>query len=232
MKKIFFFLLLFSNVINGQSGTIIYEAIPVQMDVSNKKTSEDATTDAEVKNMIQKLNKGNFNTTLIFNKEKSYFHIPNDLNQSELEVGQKINRALMKYSPTYYIVNDTANYTLKDDFIVKSKNNQEWIISNESKKIDNFNCYKATKIEKFKNRKNEDAEITITAWFCADIPYSYGPIMYNGLPGLILEVEFRGYRYVAKKISLSAENRNIELPNKKIILEEDYLKKTRENFQF
>ncbi|MCU4187950.1 GLPGLI family protein [Flavobacterium sp. HXWNR29] len=232
MKKVFFCFLLFSNLINGQSGTVIYEAIPLQMDVSNKKTSEDATTDAEVKNMIQKMNKGNFNTTLIFNKEKSYFYIPNDLNQSELEMGEKLNRILMKYSPTYYVVKDTATYTLKEDFIVKNKSTQEWTISNQTKKIDNFICYKATKIEKFKTRKNEDAEITITAWFCADIPYSYGPIMYNGLPGLILELEFKGYKYVAKKIILSPENTTIELPSKNIISQEEYSKKIKENFQF
>ena len=228
MKKVFFCFLLFSNLINGQSGTVIYEAIPLQMDVSNKKTSEDATTDAEVKNMIQKMNKGNFNTTLIFNKEKSYFYIPNDLNQSELEMGEKLNRILMKYFPTYYIVNDTAVYTLKEDFIVKSKHNPEWKILSETKKIDNFNCYKATKVEKFKTRKNEDAEITITAWFCADIPYSYGPIMYNRLPGLILEINDGEISYVANKIKLNKTKTNFVIPKGKTISEEEYLKKIRE----
>jgi GLPGLI family protein len=31
-------------------------------------------------------------------------------------------------------------------------------------------------------------EITITAWYCPEIPVSHGPEEYNGLPGLIMEV--------------------------------------------
>ena len=56
--------------------------------------------------------------------------------------------------------------------------------------------------------------------------------MYNGLPGLILELEFKGYKYVAKKIILSPENTTIELPSKNIISQEEYSKKIKENFQF
>ena len=51
--------------------------------------------------------------------------------------------------------------------------------------------------------------------------------MYNGLPGLILELEFKGYKYVAKKIILSPENTTIELPSKNIISQEEYSKKIR-----
>lgn len=178
------------------------------------------------------MNRGNFNTTLIFNQEKSFFTILNDIKESELEIGEKLNRILIKYEPTYTIIKDSSTYSLNENFMVKDKIINDWIISTETKKIDDFNCYKATRIEKFKNRKNEDGERTVTAWFCAEIPYSYGPITYNGLPGLILELEFMGYKYVAKKITLSKETITIDLPKKKIISKEEYLKKIKENSHF
>mgnify|MGYP003608011235 CR=1 FL=1 len=232
MRKILFCLLLFSNLINGQSGTVVYEAIPKNMDTSNLKASGNTATDADVKDLIQKMNRGNFNTTLIFNQEKSFFTILNDIKESELEIGEKLNRILIKYEPTYTIIKDSSTYSLNENFMVKDKIINDWIISTETKKIDDFNCYKATRIEKFKNRKNEDGERTVTAWFCAEIPYSYGPITYNGLPGLILELEFMGYKYVAKKITLSKETITIDLPKKKIISKEEYLKKIKENSHF
>ena len=73
--------------------------------------------------------------------------------------------------------------------------------------IGNYLCYKA------------DAEVVInsvgkkrliTAWFALEIPISLGPIGYNGLPGLILELETNKKIYFAKKISLNS-NEPIEI---------------------
>ncbi|MFD0860813.1 GLPGLI family protein [Sungkyunkwania multivorans] len=56
---------------------------------------------------------------------------------------------------------------------------QKWKITNESKKIKDFNCRKAT--TSFRGR-------AYTAWFTEDIPIINGPWKFDGLPGLILEV--------------------------------------------
>lgn len=53
-----------------------------------------------------------------------------------------------------------------------------WIITSETKNIQNYTCQKATTIFKGRN---------FVAWFCADLPYSNGPWKLGGLPGLILE---------------------------------------------
>lgn len=55
-----------------------------------------------------------------------------------------------------------------------------WYITNEQKKIDNYNVTKAT--GKFRGRN-------YTVWFTPEIPVNAGPWKLNGLPGLIMEAE-------------------------------------------
>lgn len=56
----------------------------------------------------------------------------------------------------------------------------EWDIKNETKKINGITCQKA--ISNLKGNK-------VIAWFSKDIPVSYGPLNYWGLPGLMVQVE-------------------------------------------
>lgn len=55
----------------------------------------------------------------------------------------------------------------------------KWKISSETKTVMGYDCQRATVT--FRGRDYE-------AWFTADIPLSYGPWKFQGLPGLILEV--------------------------------------------
>lgn len=50
------------------------------------------------------------------------------------------------------------------------------------------------------------------AWFCPDIPYSNGPYKFNGLPGLILNINDSRNHYVFEFLS-------IEKPNDEIMIE-------------
>lgn len=54
----------------------------------------------------------------------------------------------------------------------------DWKIEDKTKKIGGFNCQKATAL--FKGNH-------YTAWFTSEIPVSFGPWKFYGLPGLILE---------------------------------------------
>lgn len=87
-----------------------------------------------------------------------------------------------------------------------------WKLYKENKKIGNYVCLKATTeiIVNSKGRKE-----LITAWFTPKIPLSFGPLGYDGLPGLILELEIRKKIYFVKKIILNPkEEIKIEMPNK------------------
>lgn len=63
-----------------------------------------------------------------------------------------------------YFVEDTARFT--------------WRLTEETKKIGEFNCQKAM---------GQYGRDSVEAWFTEDIPVNAGPAIISGLPGLILE---------------------------------------------
>ncbi len=69
----------------------------------------------------------------------------------------------------------------KYPIIVKEKGvDFNWKLTTEKKKIGDYNCIKAIS-ENYNGRYYE-------AWFTTDIPISFGPYKFKGLPGLILEI--------------------------------------------
>ena len=76
-----------------------------------------------------------------------------------------------------------GQYYLYEDAL----NSQEWNIESDSMKVVlGHKCQKATC--SFRGRK-------WTAWFALDVPISDGPLIFCGLPGLIMEVYDRGKQY-------------------------------------
>lgn len=80
-----------------------------------------------------------------------------------------------------------------------------WKIEDSFKKIENYNCQKATC--RFRGRNYE-------SWFTSEIPLQLGPWKFYGLPGLILETydEKKEFWAIATKISFEG-NKKIVLPN-------------------
>ena len=86
---------------------------------------------------------------------------------------------------------------------------QKWKLSSESKMIGKFKCYKATTVKKTKSR-NGIISKTVEAWYTPEIAIPFGPLGYNGLPGLIIELRSHDFKYYVSKISLN--------PNRKITI--------------
>lgn len=102
----------------------------------------------------------------------------------KLESGEKatiIEASISRYNQYFYKSNNNLYYTcdlLKKPFLVNDTTlNIDWILHNDTKQIDGFNCKKATT-----NFKGRDWEI----WYTTEIPISYGPWKFYGLPGLII----------------------------------------------
>lgn len=172
----------------------------------------------------------NLEYLLIFNDSVSNFKLKNKLSKSEPTVELAASSLIAKGD--YYKLKKDNFFLLKTEDVVvkKMSDSTRWEITNETKKIDNFICYKAIKFKEVKNRKGTFKH-QITAWFCPEIPFSYGPLSYEGLPGLILElIEMPAIHFVAKKIELKASEEKIEMPNSRnVISEEEFYKKLKEN---
>ncbi|NRA94054.1 MAG: GLPGLI family protein [Psychroserpens sp.] len=116
-------------------------------------------------------------------------------------------------------------------FLVKdSIPKREWKLESDTKNIGEYTCYKATITREIEVRKsgisfNDNKETDevetemqtqiITAWYTPQIPVSNGPQKYQGLPGLILEVNDGEETIICSKIVINPEDRiSIKEPNK------------------
>lgn len=135
----------------------------------------------------------------------------------------------------------------------------KWVMTGESKKIGQYNAFKATytkeveeQVFSFSRRQqqNNDEEnnnpaqpktklVTMTAWFTPEIPVSTGPAMYGGLPGLILEISDGNRTMLCTKVVINPKEKiKIKEPSKgKIVsnlefkkIQEDKMKEMRERY--
>ncbi|WP_139958760.1 GLPGLI family protein [Flavicella sediminum] len=102
-----------------------------------------------------------------------------------------------------------------------------WTLSQESKKIGNYICYKAIGVSS-EIQEYEFIE-PIIAWYAPEIPVPFGIANLNGLPGLTLELTTSFERgklfYKATKIELNpSEEIIIKKPKGKVISEDAYIK--------
>ena len=109
-------------------------------------------------------------------------------------------------------------------YLIKDKLTEyKWQLSRETKKIIGFDVKKATAII--------DSTKSVVAWYAPSLAVKDGPAMYNGLPGLILELEIistkntsnKGFGNVtikATEVKEVADMKPIEKPKEKNVISE------------
>lgn len=101
----------------------------------------------------------------------------------------------------------------------------EWKLTQETKIIGGYLCYKAINISS-KNKKKKPI-----AWFTPSISASFGPKQYFGLPGLILELEEAAVVFKAKEVTLNPKDKIVfETVEGIKITKEAYNKKVKEAY--
>jgi GLPGLI family protein len=190
----------------------------------------------EMKTQIMERMKKMFEKTYIlnFDKSASIYKEEEKLDAPGQQGGGRMMASFMGGGGTYFKNVKEKQYTVDKEvfgkeFLIKdSLPNLKWVLSDESKKIGDYTCFKATAVKEasktdFRNfrRKKEEPkketeekkvdekateekkvekktnffdeidmpkEVTVTAWYCPEIPVNQGPDEYWGLPGLIMEV--------------------------------------------
>lgn len=144
--------------------------------------------------------------------------------ESDLKKGFNITANFAGYNNIFYFDKEN-NYGLKSLAPIDGVNylmtitSPEWKLTKETKKIGNYLTYKAIQI-------NKNTKFETIAWYAPEIPLSFGPAMYNGLPGLILEVNSPMINFTATKVSLeNLKLKQIEKPKGILISEDEFRKK-------
>lgn len=112
----------------------------------------------------------------------------------------------------------------RKNFLVTDQINYSWEITNETKQIQNYTCYKAT--TSFRGNAFE-------VWFTPDIPINAGPWKWYGLPGLIVEATDTDQSVVYKLEKIEPLNETIPFPSKNLkrITLKEYFDKGEEALQ-
>lgn len=239
MKKIFLAILSLTTFMataqKDFQGMAVYESKTSTSEFAkNFDGNKDMTP--EMKNQIMERMKKMFEKTFVlnFDKSASIYKEEEKLDAPGQGGGGRMMASFMGGGGTYFKNVKEKQYTVDKEvfgkeFLIKdSLPNLKWVLSDESKKIGDYTCFKATAIKEasktdFRNyRRKKEApkketeegkvdekdtsekkeekktnffedidmpkEVTVTAWYCPEIPVNQGPDEYWGLPGLIMEV--------------------------------------------
>ena len=158
---------------------------------------------------------------LSFKKDESYYY-------KEPTLEKNIDLMGSRAGSSPYYVNKTLDKTIQASSVLGNidKIPLEWEITGKTKKIGNYTCRQAKTTEKLYSRQGHFFYKDVVAWFTPDIPISFGPKNYNGLPGLILQIEDREYTLPAIKINLNPSDdvkiKRIDKKDKVISEKESY----------
>ncbi len=183
---------------------------------------------SEIQKQIQEMMRKQFQKsyTLRFNKTESVYKEEKRLGATQPTLGIQVMVAGSGASDILYKNSKEKRFVAQRDmlgkiFLVKdSLTHYDWKLENETKKIGNYTCYKATTRRTFQQRTsvstNDDdstedieteEEITITVWYAPEIPVNSGPATFWGLPGLILEANDGQQSMLCSKIVLNPKKK-------------------------
>ncbi len=231
------------------SGKAIYKTS--RKTTFNVKTGNPGMDDKmaeEIKKKMQKMNQRTFELTFDKNtstyKEKAKLAAPNPKAKAGgvmfMSFGTGVGSTLFKNLSEKRYVNETE--LLSKRFLIKDTlTNYNWELSAETKNIGNYICYKATFTREVENVKmsfvNGEAKeekkmetIVTTAWYTPQVPVGNGPANWQGLPGLILEINDGRSLIVCTEVILNnGERLSLEEPSKgKVVTQAAYEKISRE----
>lgn len=244
-KSIFTLAILLTSILLNQvfaqnfSGEVVYQSKTIMKD--NFKIEMEGATPEMMKSLEDELKKAFEKTYILkFNAFEGLFMEEQQV-QNEAKSGQVQFFSSAGNEKSYVNLKDKQSireneFLSKEFLIVDQLNTWDWVLTEETKKIGQYNAFKAIctlkvseealkEFEKMNEKQaNSNTQIMvltppkerqITVWFTPEIPVSLGPANYWGLPGLILEVHDGNTIWLCSKITLNPKGGvKIEKPKK------------------
>lgn len=203
MKKIIFSFLLCLLTISSysQSGEATYTFFIAKNGMSKKIDSltqkGTGSNKAEALSLLKGIfqgNTGSFEFQLKFNQDNSLFSFQEKMDiDNENGIKTTLLKSMSSSNKKYYynrkskeIYNQTI--LLGETYLIKSSSDSlQWKLTNESRVIRGYTCYKAVTYKTRYNLSGSTAKDKVVAWYAPSIPLSYGPYNFVGLPGLVIE---------------------------------------------
>ncbi|WP_397444710.1 GLPGLI family protein [Polaribacter sp. R77954] len=227
MKQFLFILFLFNTTIyisQIRNGIVNYKYKIEDEYIPKEKFKKEKNQKLKINlNFINESLKNNQNKlifTLKFNKHSSEYSMNKII---EVDIDKQLKYAIIvnRGKQVYYnslnekiIIYQTQ--TWGDQFnVVTNFEELNWELKRETKKIGEYNCFKAILIRN---------DRIVEAWYTPQVNLRYGPKNYGGLPGLILELKENNITYYVSKLSFNLKKDiDINIPEKnKRISQEDY----------
>lgn len=235
MKKVFLITIYFITFLNfnlsysqQKKGLVEYEAsayltgYKIALETNNSLNSKEREY---MKNSI--LASRNLRFELKFNENESSFKCISDLSK-KTGAPRSINFTKIKSGAKddYYSNQKTdEKYRISQHFskfLIQDKVDK-WNITQETKMINDYKCFKAT-TNRYSYGRNGEIKKPIIAWFTKEIPTSFGIQNLNGLPGLIIELSiYNRVSFKAIKVDLNPKEKiEIIKPKGKKISSEEF----------
>jgi len=198
--KIKIIILMFFISISLFSQTTINEVVYKKRipKIENSKVKNNPRLKAYADALPSAINKKSYR--LFFNKTESTFSEIKHLDQDESKENRFAEIRANSRGGTegkFYINMEQDTILCQKSFrtdllLIKSKvSDLNWQLDfKTSKKVGKYTCFKATTTKKVLMSSGKTVDQPITAWFCPELPYPFGPTEFAGLPGLILELEY------------------------------------------
>lgn len=158
-------------------------------------------TDSSTKNGVSDFK---WSGRLIFNDSLSFYYmIPNNSKKDKFKnssvMGDKlIHHGLIYNSRTNEMLNEVAWPEDKCFVVVDTPWHFNWVFKSQTKNILDYTCLLAYSV----NETND----TTMVWYTPELNKGFGPAIFFGLPGLVLEVfdQNNSSHYVVEKIELTS----------------------------
>lgn len=202
------------------------------------KPGQDEDLNKAVKEAMKKSSEKTY--TLVFNRQEAVYEENEALDQPSnpsggFSISIKMSGGGKKYINTKEKISLEEDEIFGKEFLIEEPLVQpQWKMVNETKKIGDYTCMKAELTIPVTEKQKQDysdflkseakkpalfkidepKDKVIVAWYTPEIPVSFGPNNYWGLPGLILEINEDQLVILCSKVVLNSKDKlKIKRPN-------------------